>query len=52
MRPASAVCANHPAAVSFVVPGFLSAPILWLTAFYDLFESRRVVYQARKALPA
>lgn len=33
-----------------VLPGFLSAPILWLTALYDLFESRRVVLQARKAL--
>ncbi|HEX5546046.1 MAG TPA: hypothetical protein VFX24_01475 [Ktedonobacterales bacterium] len=28
----------------------MSAPILWLTALYDLFESRRVVLQARKAL--
>ena len=35
-----------------VLPGILSAPILWLTALYDLFESRRVVLQARKALPA
>ena len=35
-----------------VLPGFLSASILWLTALYDLFESRRVVLRARKALPA
>jgi uncharacterized protein (DUF2062 family) len=35
-----------------VLPGFLSASILWLTALYDLFESRRTVLQARKLLPA
>lgn len=35
-----------------VLPGFLSAPILWLTALYDLIASRRVVLQACKALPA
>jgi hypothetical protein len=29
----------------------MSAPILWLTALYDLFESRRVVLQSREALP-
>ncbi len=35
-----------------VLPGFLCAPILWLTALYDLIQGRNVLLQARETLPA